>query len=107
WIELNPSGFDQKIMSAVLEADTPHFDDVHLAPRRSIFTAFPLHSNDPVGNALELLLTFASGAIVEHQHCALSPRKELFESQNLAAITDASLRKNFQLRHGVESYALG
>jgi hypothetical protein len=83
---------------AAAERDAAQLDDAQSAALGAKLISEMLQRNDSVCDAFELVVCGGAGAVVEHQHRAISASEVLLESEYLPAVTQRILRDQPQLR---------
>jgi len=81
-INFDAAGVNDEIVTPFPKLNSPHLHDVELAADRAIFTRLPLQPDYPVRKALDVMLFFAVRAVIEDEHRAFPPGKELLQAEN-------------------------
>ena len=74
---------------------------------RAVVIDVQFELDDPVRNAVQVLIAIVSRLVVEHEHGATDLGEIAFERQDLAAIAQGILGQQAQLRQAVEHHAPG
>ena len=98
---------DREIVKAAAERDAAHLADAHAAPFGAELVGELFEHDYAVGDALQMIVLDAAGAIVEQQHGAVLSAEELLQREHLPAIAQGTLRDQPQLGQRVDHEALG
>src|SRR5580700_6642802 len=95
------SSHDRIVMKSLPVARTAQLDDFNLPARFSIVARNSIHADHSVYDAVQLQVRVAGTAIIEQQYGTCLVGHEVFERENLAAVTQWILCQHAQFTESV------
>ena len=92
-------------MIATLERHAAQLDDAQPAPRDAVVGRHLLQANHAVGQALQLQIVLARGAVVEQHHGGAAAHEQLLQRENLPPVAQRVARQQPHLRQRIEDDA--
>ena len=103
---VEPARADREVVISAAERHAAQLVDAQPAAFGAELVGELLEHDDAVGDALQMVVSRAAGAVVEHQDGAIAIAEELLQRQDLSAIAQRFCAIP-QLRQGIDDHPLG